>query len=81
MVSVIFYFSGGRGMIDDTTTPQEAVRLAIEREKTAKDFYTKAAQIAKYPGTKQMFEFLAKEETQHLKILQAELDKDYMQEM
>lgn len=68
-------------MIDDSTTPQEAVRLAIEREKTANHFYTQAARIAKYPGTKQMFEFLAKEEEKHLKILQAELDKDYMQEM
>jgi erythrin-vacuolar iron transport family protein len=68
-------------MIDDSTTPQEAVRLAIEREKTAYDFYNKAAKIVKYPGTKQMFEFLAQEETKHLKILQAELDKDYMQEM
>ena len=68
-------------MIDDSTTPQEAVRLAIEREKTAHDFYNKAAKIAKYPGTKQMFEFLAQEETRHLKLLQAELDKDYMQEM
>ena len=68
-------------MIDETTTPQEAVRLAIEREKSAQDFYSKAAKIARYPGTKQMFEYLAKEETQHLKILQAELDKDYMQEM
>lgn len=68
-------------MIDDSTTPQEAVRLAIERERTAFDFYSKAAKIARYPGTKQMFEFLAQEETKHLKILQAELDKDYMQEM
>jgi rubrerythrin len=81
VISVTFYSSGGQEMIDESTTPQEAVRLAIEREKTAKDFYTKAAQIAKYPGTKQMFEFLAKEEAKHLKILQAELDKDYMQEM
>jgi rubrerythrin len=68
-------------MIDESTTPQEAVRLAIERERGAKDFYTQAAKIAKYPGTKQMFEFLAKEEIKHLKLLQAELDKDYMQEM
>ncbi len=68
-------------MIDDTTTPQEAVRLAIEREKTAHEFYAKAAKIAKYPGTKQMFEFLAQEELKHLRLLQAELDKDYMQEM
>jgi len=68
-------------MIDETTTPQEAVRVAIEREKAAHEFYAKAAKIAKYPGTKQMFEFLVKEEMKHLKILQAELDKDYMQEM
>ncbi len=68
-------------MIDESTTPQEAVRLAIQREKSAYDFYSKVAKIAKYPGTKQMFEFLAQEETKHLKILQAELDKDYMQEM
>ncbi len=68
-------------MIDDTTTPEEAVRLAIEREKAANEFYAKAAKIAKYPGTRQMFEFLAQEETKHLKLLQAELDKDYMQEM
>ncbi len=68
-------------MIDDTTTPQEAVRLAIEREKTAHEFYAKAAKIAKYPGTRQMFEFLAQEEMKHLRLLQAELDKDYMQEM
>jgi len=33
-------------MIDESTTPQEAVRLAIERERGAKDFYTQAAKIA-----------------------------------
>jgi rubrerythrin len=68
-------------MIDATTTPQEAVRIAIEREKAAYDFYTKAAKIAKYPGTKQMFESLAKEELKHQRILEAELNKDYFQEM
>ncbi len=68
-------------MIDATTTPQEAVRIAIEREKAAHEFYTKAAKIAKYPGTKQMFESLAKEELKHRQILEAELNKDYFQEM
>ena len=68
-------------MIDDSTTPEEAIRLAITREKGSHEFYTQAAKIAKYPGTKQMFEFLAQEELKHRQILEAELNKDYYQEM
>ena len=68
-------------MIDESTTPEEAVRLAIQREKTAFEFYSKAAKIAKYPGTKQMFESLAKEEQKHIRILEEELNKDYFKEM
>ncbi len=68
-------------MIDETTTPQEAIRLAIQREKAAYEFYTKAAKIAKYPGTREMFESLAKEELNHRQILEEELNKDYFQEM
>jgi len=68
-------------MIDDTTTPEEAIRIAIDREKGAHEFYTKAAKIAKNPGTKQMFEFLAKEEIKHRRMLEEELSKDYYKEM
>lgn len=68
-------------MIDETTTPQEAVRMAIEREKAAYEFYTQAAKIAKYPGTKAMFESLAKEELKHRRVLEEELNKDYFKEM
>jgi rubrerythrin len=68
-------------MIDDTTTPQEAIRIAIEREKAAYEFYSKAAKIAKYPGTKEMFESLAKEELRHRRMLEEELNKDYYREM
>jgi rubrerythrin len=68
-------------MLDETTTPQEAIRIAMEREKGSHEFYTQAAKIAKYPGTKQMFEYLAKEELKHRRILEAELNKDYMKEM
>jgi rubrerythrin len=68
-------------MIDETTTPEEAIRLAIAREKGSHEFYVQAAKIAKYPGTKQMFEFLAQEELKHRQILEAELNKDYYQEM
>jgi rubrerythrin len=68
-------------MIDETTTPQEAIRMAIEREKGALEFYTQAVKIARYPGTKQMFEFLAKEEMKHRRMLEEELNKDYYTEM
>jgi erythrin-vacuolar iron transport family protein len=68
-------------MIDQTTTPEEAVRMAIDRERKAHIFYTQAAKIAKYPGTKQMFEELAKEELSHLQRLEDELDKEYMKDV
>ncbi|MBM4333215.1 MAG: hypothetical protein FJ117_18685 [Deltaproteobacteria bacterium] len=68
-------------MLDETTTPQEAIRMAMEREKGSHEFYTQAAKIAKYPGTRQMFEFLAKEELKHRRILEEELNKDYLKEM
>ena len=68
-------------MIDEFTTPQEAIRIAMEREKAAHEFYSKAAKIAKYPGTKEMFESLAKEELRHRQRLEEELNKDYYREM
>jgi rubrerythrin len=68
-------------MIDETTTPQEAISIASERENAAHEFYSKAAKIAKYPGTKQMFESLAKEELKHRQILETELNRDYYREM
>ena len=68
-------------MIDESTTPEEAIRVAIEREKAAYEYYCKAAKIAKYPGTKEMFESLAKEELRHRRMLEEELNKDYYREM
>jgi rubrerythrin len=53
----------------------------MEREKAAYEFYSKAAKIAKYPGTKQMFESLAKEELRHRRMLEEELNQDYYREM
>ncbi|MDO9211586.1 MAG: ferritin family protein [Deltaproteobacteria bacterium] len=68
-------------MIDETTTPQEAIRIAIERGKGSNEFYNQAAKISKYRGTRQMFEFLAKEELKHRRILEEELNKDYLKEI
>jgi len=72
---------GGKQMIDKSTTPEEAIRIAIEREKGSHEFYSQAASLAKYPGTKQMFEFLAKEELKHRRILEEELNKDYYKDI
>ena len=68
-------------MIDERTTPEEAVRVAIEREKAAYEFYIRAAKLAKYPGTREMFESLAQEELDHRRRLEEELNKDYFKEM
>ena len=38
------------------------------------------AKIAKYPGTREMFESLAREEKEHRRILEEELNKDYYKE-
>jgi rubrerythrin len=68
-------------MIDESTTPEEAIRIAIQQEKAAHEFYSKAAQIAKYPGTRQMFQSLAEEELRHRRMLEEELNKGYFKEM
>ena len=62
-------------MIDETTPPEDAIRMATERKKGAHEFYNQAAKIAKYPGTRQMFESLAKEELKHRQILEDELER------
>lgn len=68
-------------MIDETTKPEEAIRMAIEREKGSHDFYLQAAKIAKYPGTREMFQYLAQEELRHRRMLEEELSRSYSQEM
>lgn len=61
--------------ITKDTTPEEAIRIAIAREKMAYEFFKEAAQIVTFPGGKEMFEFLAREETGHAEILQKEYEK------
>jgi rubrerythrin len=68
-------------MIDENTTPLEAVKIAIEREKKAHEFYLQAIKVARYPGTRQMFEELAQEELNHLRRLEDELNRSYMKEV
>ncbi len=54
---------------------EEAVKIAMEREKKAREFYLKCAAIVSDPGVKKMFEFLAKEEARHYELLEREYDR------
>ena len=44
---------------------QEALRMAIQTEKDAHDFYSRAAEVVRDPQGKKVFEQLAKEEREH----------------
>lgn len=61
--------------VNENTKPEEAVRLAMEREKRASEFYLRCAQIAGDPGVKKMFEFLAREEIKHFDLLEKEYNR------
>ena len=49
---------------------QEIVQFAIEKEIEAADFYTRASQVVKYSGTKDLFIDFAKQEQGHKKLLE-----------
>jgi rubrerythrin len=68
-------------MIDRTTDPLEAIKIAMKREQEAFDFYNEHAKLFENEGTREMFLFLAKEEAKHKAKLQEELDKNYLYEM
>ncbi|HPW55544.1 MAG: hypothetical protein KA072_10235 [Thermoanaerobaculaceae bacterium] len=61
--------------VTEQTRPEEAVKLAIERERTAQAFYLRCAAIVRDPGVKKMFEFLAAEEGKHQGLLEREYDR------
>ncbi len=50
-------------------TIQDIVRLALEKEQEAVQFYTQAAQLVANPGTKVMLKELAEEEQKHVSLL------------
>ncbi|HDL04776.1 MAG: hypothetical protein DRP46_04350 [Candidatus Zixiibacteriota bacterium] len=68
-------------MIDKTTDPREAIRIAIKREHEAYEFYKNHADLFENAATKEMFLFLAEEEKKHEEKLQAELDENLHYEM
>ncbi len=54
---------------------EEALALAIEREKEAKDFYMQQAAMMENPKFKELYEHLAGEEVKHLGYLEEYRDK------
>lgn len=54
---------------------EEAVALAIEREKEARDFYMQQAALMENPKFKKLYEHLAGEEVKHLGYLEGYRDK------
>jgi Uncharacterized conserved protein len=54
---------------------EEAVALAIEREKEAKNFYLSKAALMDDPKFKELYEYLANEELKHLSYLEGYRDK------
>jgi len=60
----------------DLNNFKEVITFAIRKEAEAYNLYTTYSQLAKNPGTKVMFEELAKEEQKHREILQGVEKKD-----
>jgi rubrerythrin len=48
----------------------EIIKFAIEKEIGAFNFYTRASQVAKYSGAKELFIDFSKEEEKHRKLLE-----------
>jgi rubrerythrin len=67
--------SEGEFGVNEHTRPEEAVKIAMERERKAREFYLTCAGIVSDPGVKKMFEFLAKEEARHYELLEREYDR------
>jgi rubrerythrin len=61
--------------VNKDTRAEEAVRIAMERETKAREFYLLCASIVADPGVKKMFEFLAREEARHFDLLEKEHDR------
>lgn len=54
---------------------EEAIALAVEREKEARDFYLQKADLMKNPKFRKLYEYLAGEEVKHLGYLEEYRDK------
>ncbi len=63
------------------TSPMEAIRAALDREKHAVRVYTGYANSAGDAAVREMFRLLAEEEKKHAKLLSDEIEKESLREM
>jgi rubrerythrin len=63
-----------------TKSPIDVLRMALEREKDAVQYYKEYATTATEPAIREMFAFLVEEEVKHVQLLQAEVEKEVYQE-
>jgi rubrerythrin len=61
--------------VNEDTGADEALRLAMERERRARAFYVRCASVVNDPGVRKMFDFLAREEGHHFELLEREHDR------
>ena len=66
--------------IDPNMKPDDILRLALEREKGAYNFYREAAEAATHPSTKSVLLEMAGEEKKHIERIQGALDKFFFQD-
>ena len=60
---------------------EEAWRSAIEKERESFKLYSRLASMTEDASARQLFEFLAQEESEHARRLQEEFDRAFMQDM
>jgi len=68
-------------MIDAIMNPLEALQMALKREQGAEEFYDRAASSVQDESARKMFQFLAAEERKHQRMIQDEIDKNFLKEM
>lgn len=59
---------------------QDVLKFAMSKEKEALDSYTKYSRLVDDPKAKELFEFLAEEESSHLRSFEVKYD-DFMKEI
>ncbi|MEJ2366901.1 MAG: ferritin family protein [Acidobacteriota bacterium] len=62
-------------MIDPNMMPIDILRMALEREKEAYEFYSEAARISSHAPSKNTFLEMAAEEKRHIHQIEEELDR------
>ena len=61
--------------INDLMTMQDILRMAIEREESARDFYLRAKERSRTPAEVELFDKLAEQEQSHRETLMLQLQE------